>query len=1451
MTEAGLGQPQPVKKSPTRILIVEDDFTDASIITKLLRKAGYSNIEVAVDASAALEAARKKQYDVALVDFVLPGGKDGAAIAAELSERFNLPSIFVTGKDDERMFMMMSEAEGYGCLRKPLDPLSLHATIQLTLSNHRLYKELHASNKQLQRLSEYKIQQSERRLSLSLEAANVGLWDLSLKNRSVYFSPTWFGMLGYEPDELPCSFDTWSDLLHPDDRERVLEQASEVTSGASEDYEQTFRMRTKSGEYRWILSTGKVMTRDEQGNPLNMLGTHVDITDLKRAESEAQDAKTALESTLNALPDLLFEVDREGRRYGYFAADRSLLFREPEQFLGKTVRETLPADTAEIIMQAIAEAAVHGSHLGAVYSLDLPTGRKWFELSISAKGDIADPDCRFIILARDVTQRHEAEESLKRIQWMLSPHAASSISKDSYEPAYGDLVALNQSRLILDTVGQEALTDIVMDYLSMLGTSAAVYESNGDYALGIFSSGWCRFMDQASRNLCGTADNQEALASGKWLCHESCWSQASQKALETGEPTDIACAGGLRLYALPISAGGKHVGVINFGHGDPPTDPEALRELAELYQVDQEELSALARSYESRPPFIVELAKRRLASAASLIGQIVERRQAEEAIRRVNRELEALWSVSTLEDASLKEISDHILDNLVSMTDSAYGFYGFMDESENTMAIHSWSGQAMADCAVVDQPLHFSIEQAGVWGEAVRRREPLIINDFSAGHQGMKGTPAGHVELANLLVVPFFSEGKIVSLAAVANRNRDYGSKDVAQINSFLASVQAVIERRQAKRALAESEQRLDLALESVNDAVWEWRIDTGEVYFSPRWFRMLGYEPSELPQEFDTWRSLLHPDDRGATETTVMEHVESAEQFEIEFRMRAKRGGWRWILGRGKVVEQGQDGKAVRMLGTHSDITERKKAEEELRYSKALLDTTGRMARVGGWELDAQTLEVTWTEETYRIHEVPLGYKPPLEGAINFWHPDDRERLTQAIQMALEKGEPYDLELRFITAKGRNLWARTVCRPEVVEGRTVRLQGTFQDITDRKRAERERNKLREQLNQAQKMDALGTLAGGIAHDFNNILAAILGYSELAQDELSEGNESLERDLSEIAKAAMKAKNLVRQILTFSRTMEAQKRPVSINKAAEESAAILVRTLPKMIDLELDLQKDLSPVTGDPQQLEQVFINLATNAADAMGGRGRIVISTRDVDVERQACQTCGKELSGEHVLITLSDSGVGMSPEVRAKIFDPFFTTKGVGKGTGLGLSTVYGIVAGHGGHICCQSREGEGTDFLIHLPAVEQAKSEPISEDLDGSTDLGGSGTILLVDDDDAVRDVAQNILTRGGYEVLSATSGEEALVSYKEREGAIDLVLLDLGMPGMGGKACLGKLRRIDPEVKVLIASGYIQYELTDELQSLGALGMVSKPYRKADILQAVREALVWKGGPGNQG
>jgi PAS domain S-box-containing protein len=394
-------------------------------------------------------------------------------------------------------------------------------------------------------------------------------------------------------------------------------------------------------------------------------------------------------------------------------------------------------------------------------------------------------------------------------------------------------------------------------------------------------------------------------------------------------------------------------------------------------------------------------------------------------------------------------------------------------------------------------------------------------------------------------------------------------------------------------------------------------------------------------------------------------------------------------------------------------------------------------------------------------------------------------------------------------------------------------------DITERKKVEAERERMQAQLRQAQKMEAVGTLAGGIAHDFNNILQAVQGYAEL----LLLGKESPrpgERELQEIVRAAKRGAELTQQLLTFSRKVDSKLRPTDLNREVENVRRLLERTIPKMIKIELQLAKALKIVSADPGQVEQVIMNLAVNAKDAMPEGGKLIIETDNITLDEEHCRLHRVAKPGDYVQLTIADSGHGIDADTLEHIFEPFYTTKGPGKGTGLGLATVYGIVESHKGYINAQSSLGEGSTFKIYLPTVE-AKEEIVKFDEQDAALKGGTETILLVDDEESIRDIACQMLENFGYTILTAADGESALEVYRQARAKISLVVLDLIMPGMGGRRCLEELLKIDPEVRIAIASGYFPDGPTTEILKNGARGFVSKPYEIAQMLEEVRRVL----------
>jgi PAS domain S-box-containing protein len=447
---------------------------------------------------------------------------------------------------------------------------------------------------------------------------------------------------------------------------------------------------------------------------------------------------------------------------------------------------------------------------------------------------------------------------------------------------------------------------------------------------------------------------------------------------------------------------------------------------------------------------------------------------------------------------------------------------------------------------------------------------------------------------------------------------------------------------------------------------------------------------------------------------------------------------------------------------------------------------------------------------------------------------PPDDARLWKRNNRRAFAGEVVSGEVT-LTVRGVRRHFHNVIAPVRVDGGIRGIIGVNIDIDARK-------KLENRIRQADKMHAIGTMAGGISHDFSNILHAILGYSTLIKDATSQDGVVNEYAV-EIDRLAHSASDLAHKLLTLGRGTPGSPRAMDVNALLGEHEDILARILGRNIRLSLDLDPRLWAIEADPSQIEQVVVNLAVNARDAMPGGGTLTFRTRNVSLDDAACRALPGTAPGPHVLVTVADTGEGMDAETLERIFDPFFTTKEPGQGTGLGLSVVYGIVEQHGGHVGVSSEPGRGTSVHMHLPAsptirVPQAERRSTRPDR-------GNGTVLLVDDETSILKVGRLSLEDHGYAVLTARDGEEALAVYRRRRGDIDVVILDIVMPRMDGIACLEALEAEDPNVKVILASGYPQG---------GRIGtarpptrtFLQKPYDTDELLEAIRDVL--DGGSG---
>jgi two-component system cell cycle sensor histidine kinase/response regulator CckA len=452
--------------------------------------------------------------------------------------------------------------------------------------------------------------------------------------------------------------------------------------------------------------------------------------------------------------------------------------------------------------------------------------------------------------------------------------------------------------------------------------------------------------------------------------------------------------------------------------------------------------------------------------------------------------------------------------------------------------------------------------------------------------------------------------------------------------------------------------------------------------------------------------------------------------------------------------------------------------------------------------------------------------------------HPEDRDRVLSELDEIRRTGEDLITEYRLIARDGRVVWVRdggTVIPDE--QGRPVYLQGYLMDITRQKEAEEHRARLEEQLRQSAKMEAVGRLAGGIAHDFNNLLTAIQGYSELALSRFS-ADDRQRQDIEEIRRAADRAASLTRQLLAFGRRQMLQPKVLDLNHVVADMESMLQRLIGEDIELATELDSELGTVRADPGQIEQVLLNLAVNARDAMPQGGRLLVQTWNASIAAGTTRERVTIQPGHYVVLAVTDTGHGMTEDVRERIFEPFFSTKEAGRGTGLGLATVYGIVKQSGGYIWVESEPGQGTSFRIYLPldggAVEREESDDRS-----IHDRPGAGTVLLVEDEESVRSMVRRVLEEQGYTVLAASTGGEALQLARRHQGPIDLVFTDVVMPGMNGSELVERLRDSRPDIRVILMSGYAEGAVRGGLDS--STTYLQKPFSPATLTELVRRVL----------
>ncbi len=802
-------------------------------------------------------------------------------------------------------------------------------------------------------------------------------------------------------------------------------------------------------------------------------------------------------------------------------------------------------------------------------------------------------------------------------------------------------------------------------------------------------------------------------------------------------------------------------------------------------------------------------------------------------LRTANARLRALINIG-LELASERD-ADRLLQRVAvaahDLFRATYVTLGILDRTDRTVQRCVTHGVDAASWINIGDTV------SGILGTVVAERRTMR-GDNPGGDPARLHLPALHPEVQSYLAAPVASPAHVYGwICLVGNEGTTFTEDDEDMVLALAGQLgrkyeleHEIFERKQAESELRHERDRAQRCLDTSEVVLLALDLDGRITLINRKGCDLLGWTERELlGRDFlDTCLpARVRQELRKKFHTVV-----AGDLSVIETHVLTSSGGERLIEWHNTLLKD-DAGHVVGTFSSGADITERNQAVEALRHSEERMRFALQSADVGIWDMDYTTGVLQWSE----ILEAQYGLKPgtfggTLEAFLECVHPQDRDALSETLAEATRSGADFSVQHRTIWPDGTVRWLTVAGRIHLGgNGKPVRGLGISLDVT-------ERHTLEQQYQQAQKMEAIGRLAGGVAHDFNNLLTAILGYCELVLEDLAP-TDPHQTDIAEIQKAGERAADLTRQLLALSRKQIIEPTLLDLNVVVANMRSLLDRLIEEDVTVVVALRPEPARVKADRGQIEQIVLNLAVNARDAMAGGGTLTIEVANVELDEHYATAHFSVKPGPYVVLTVTDTGTGMTPLMQARLFEPYFTTKEPGKGTGLGLATIHGIVTRSGGSVQVYSEVGRGTSFKVYFPRADAADMATETATAVSGSHAGGQ-TVLLVEDSEGLRELARRLLERQGYTVLAAGNADEALQLF-DQNASIDVLLTDVVMPGASGPELTRQLIELRPELRVIYMSGYTEEAIVHHGVRNSGVAFLHKPFTSATLGRKIREVV----------